>query len=123
MMASPKGRHPADLPRSDVRYAQLSQARQKLIRLLQRLNFGTIHQLPIRNSDPVLAPPLRIVRRRKSGTPEPVHPGASLEDFALKGQWLAFFEDLDAIGDGQILRIEVAHGLPLMHEIEEAWMV
>lgn len=122
-MPSLKGRHPAEHIRSDVRCDQLTPARQRLVRLLQRLNFGTIHHLPIRRGEPVLEPPLRIIRRRKSGTSEPVHPGASLKDFALKSQWLAFFDDLDAIGDGQILRIEVAHGLPLIHEFEERLVV
>jgi len=103
----------------DLHKRHLSPARQRLIILMQRLYFGTIHDLRLRAGEPVMDPLPRIVRRRKNGGRNQPRPQADADDFALKREWVEFFADLDAIGDGVILMIEVMHGLPIVHEFED----
>lgn len=103
----------------DVRKQHLSPDRRRLVTLAQLLVFGTIHKLPVRGGEPVLDPPPRTVRRRKSGGTNQPRPQAEAPDFALKREWVEFFRDLDTIGDRVILTIEVAHGLPIVYEFED----
>lgn len=64
-------------------------------------------------------PPPRVVRRKKNGGVNDPRAQVDGPDFVLKREWIEFFCDLDAIGDGVILKIEVAHGLPIYHDVEE----
>lgn len=100
-------------------YSQLTKDRRRLVHLAQRLCFGTIVNLPVRGSEPVLDPLPRTIRRKKPGGCNSPRPQANSVDFALKRDWLEFFADLDSMGDGMILLIEVAHGLPLVYEFED----
>lgn len=104
---------------SDFAKCHLSPHRQRLVALMQRLHFGTIHDLPIHTGEPVLDPPPRTVHRRKIGGRNDPRPQAAAKDFTLKAAWIEFFEELDAMGDGVIQLIEVAHGLPFLYEFEE----
>lgn len=105
-------------PRSDIRKQQLSPARQRLVDLMRELNFGTILNLRIVDGEPVLDPMPRVIRRRKN-TNRCEPPRIAADDFALKSELVAFFRDFDLIRDGTILLIEVAHGLPIVHEFED----
>lgn len=97
----------------------LSVARQRLAALMQRLSFGTIHNLQVRAGEPVLDPRPRTIRRKKNGGNNHPRPQAGASDFALKRELVEFFADVDAMGDGIVLLIEVAHGLPIIHEFED----
>jgi len=103
---------------ADMRKRHLSDARQRFVVLLQRLGFGQIHDLRIIAGDPVLDPPPRQRFRRKNGSTTPSRPPATTTDFALKREWVDFFNDLDVIGSGVVSLIEVAHGLPILHEYD-----
>lgn len=97
----------------------LNDARQQLILLAQRLYFGTVHELQIRAGDPVFDPPPKVIRRVKLGGHNTARPQAAAADFALKQEWVEFFDYCDACENGTVLVIEVAHGLPLFFEIEQ----
>lgn len=103
----------------DVRKGHLSKSRQKLVALAQQLCFGQIHNLHVHGGEPVLDPLPRVVRRRKNGGVNQPRPQIGAADFALKREWIEFFADLDVIGEGVILSIEVMHGLPIVHEFED----
>lgn len=92
--------------------------RQRLVRLCQNLGFGRIETLSIKNGQPCFDPAPRVIRRRKAGA-LPSRQSTIAVDFALKREWVEFFNDLDSIGSGTILSIELAHGLPIIHEFEE----
>jgi hypothetical protein len=79
----------------------------------QRLGFGTIPELKVAGREPVLDPPPEVVHRRKGRCASVPRPDAGERDFALKQEWIAFFADLDAIGDGTVLDVEIMHGLPV----------
>jgi hypothetical protein len=103
---------------SASRKAELSHAKRRLIELMQRLYFGTIQNLHVRAGEPIFDPKPRTIRRRKNGANTQPRPQVGAADFALKREWVEFFEDLVAIGDGVIIHIEVAHGLPIYHDSE-----
>lgn len=105
-------------PSDPTKHSQ-TPARQRLVGLAHNLVFGTMHGLLFRNGEPVFDPPPRVIRRVKLGGTNTACPQAAIADFALKQQWLEFFNHLDACGNGIVLLIEVAHGLPLLFEIEQ----
>lgn len=103
----------------DVRLSSLPAPRQRLVRLLQGLGFGRIEGLEVKAGQPCLDPMPRVIRRRKNTSSDGPRPQINTGDFAMKREWVEFFRDLDAIGTGTILSIEVAHGLPIIHEFED----
>ena len=104
---------------SDPSKSSLSSNRRRLLKLMQCINFGRIENLQVRGGDPVLDPLPRVIRRKKNGGINQPHAQAGASDFALKREWVEFFRDLDAMGHGVILSIEVAHGLPIVYEFED----
>jgi hypothetical protein len=103
----------------DIYLSSLSVPRQRLVRLLKYIGFGRVEHLRIAQSEPCLDPLPRVIRRRKNGGRDDTRPQMGTGDFAIKREWVSFFEDVDAIGNGTILSIEVAHGLPILHEFED----
>ncbi len=105
--------------RPDPTKRSQSPARQRLVMLAQTQLFGTIHDLRFRGGEPVFDPPPRVIRRVKLGGHNTARPQAAAADFALKQEWVEFFNHLDACVNGTVLVIEVAHGLPLFFENEQ----
>ena len=103
----------------DTYLSTLSVPRRRLVRLLQIVGFGRVEHLRIARGEPCLDPLPRVIRRRKNGSREEQRPQIGASDFAVKRAWVSLFKDIDAIGDGTILSIEVAHGLPILHEFED----
>lgn len=104
---------------SAVTKASLSPQRQRFVEMLQGLGFGTIYGQHVRDGEPILTPPPRVVREIKFGGDNGPHAMTTAEDFVLKQQVRDFFAQLDAIGTGIILSLEVKHGLPFRMTIEE----
>jgi hypothetical protein len=86
---------------------------------MQRLRFGTIEGLVIRDGEPVFDPRPRVVRDVKFGAKNGPRPESRLDDFVLKDEVREFFAQLDALGNVTIRRLEVKHGLPFRMEVEE----
>ena len=99
--------------------ASLPPARRRLVTLMQEVNFGSIYGLHVRNREPVLDPPPRVVREVKFCAENGPRPEVTKQDFALKAQVLEFFAEMDTIGDDVIERIEIKHGLPFRMTVEE----
>ncbi|MEK6674497.1 MAG: hypothetical protein AABZ47_02455, partial [Planctomycetota bacterium] len=76
----------------------LSSGRQRLLGLMQSLNFGAIEDLEIAGGEPVLDPPPKVTREVKFGAENGVRPESSLEDFVLKAQVRELFAAIDEIG-------------------------
>ncbi|HRQ76178.1 MAG TPA: hypothetical protein PK098_09700 [Phycisphaerales bacterium] len=99
----------------------LSSNRARLIEKMQRLNFGQIANIPIRNGDPALDPFPKVTREVKFGGDNKSRPESELGDFTLKKQVQEFIEELDRVGNGMIEVLIIKHGLPfLMHVAERA---
>jgi len=99
--------------------SSLSKHKIRLVELMQRINFGRIEGLVVRNGEPVLAPPPRVIREIRFGGENGTRPEAAKENFALKSQVVELLNLIEAIRDGVIQRLEIKHGLPFMMTIEE----
>jgi hypothetical protein len=96
-----------------------SPSRARLIEWMQRIGFGTIEQLVIRQGEPVLDPPPKVVRDVKFGAENGPRPESDLNDFVLKAQVRDLFAQFDVMGNGTIRCLEVKHGLPFRMQVEE----
>jgi hypothetical protein len=98
----------------------VSSARQRLIELMQRVNFGRIERLVIQDGQPVFDPPPRPIREIKFCSENGARPEVVIEDFTLKAQVIDLFRMLDEVRNGVIEVLEVKHGLPFRMAVEAA---
>ncbi len=98
--------------------ANLSVPRRKLVETMQRIAFGRIEQLHIRDGDPVFEPPPRIVQEIKIGGDGGSRPEVAGSDFVLKKQIVELFQHLAQFDNGTIEAIEVRYGLPCRITLE-----
>jgi len=97
----------------------LSAPRARLVEVMQRVNFGRIEHLAVRDGEPMFDPSPRVVREIKFGGDNGPRPEAIKPDFALKSQVRDLFAQLEALGDGVISCIEIQRGLPFRMTVEE----
>ena len=100
--------------------SSLSAPRRRLLEAMQRLNFGRIEGLEIRNGEPVFQPAPRIIQDIKIGGENGPRPELSIEDFALKSAVIELFDHLSRIGDGTLESIEIKYGMPFRLVVEQA---
>ena len=104
---------------ANVAKSSLTPSQQHLLAEMQRINFGRIFDLEVRDGQPVMAPPPRVVREIKFGGDNGPRPEAAKADFTLKAQVRDLFARLEAMGDGVIPCIEIQRGLPFRMTVEE----
>jgi hypothetical protein len=97
---------------ANIAKGSLPPAGQRLVEMMQRLHFGQVLGLLIRNGQPDFDPPPRLIRDRKLGSEPAPRTTSPHEDFLLKQQVQDLFAYFKQIGDGVIDLIEVKHGLP-----------
>jgi hypothetical protein len=85
--------------------------------MMQRLHYGQILALAVRDGQPVLEPPPRFIRDVKLASEDNPRTERGPGDFLLKQQVVELFAYFDQIHNGVIDVIEVKHGLPfrLLH--------
>lgn len=101
-------------------HSALTPCRRRFVGLMQRLNYGRIENLQVRNGEPVFDPPPRVIREVKFGRENGPRPEAAKADFALKAEVIDLFAHLEEVGNGVITRLEIQHGLPFRMAFEEA---
>jgi len=99
--------------------ASLTPTRQLLLTEMQRVNYGRIENLAVHQGQPVFTPPPRVIREVKFGGENGPRPELSKSDFALKVQVRELFAQMEAMGDGLIVSIEIQRGLPFRMTIAE----
>lgn len=101
------------------RLRNLPEPRQRLLRLMQDVNFGRI-TFRVRSGEPDLARPWRTRRTVKlpNGENGP-RPEADLADFELCQAQTALLDALGHVRDGAWVTVEVRHGVPFLVEIEQ----
>lgn len=99
--------------------SSLSPSRAQLIEQMQRLGFGTIENLTIRDGEPVIDPPPRVIRDLKLGGENGPRPESDLGEFVLKAQVVDLLSHFDSWGDATVLSLEIKHGLPFRVQVEE----
>jgi hypothetical protein len=95
----------------------LSPSERRFLRAMSELGFGRIELLRIERGELVLSPWPRTVRDVRFGSEgSPAHKGLG-DEFELKPAVIEFFQYVRAIGEGEILCLEVRRGLPASMEI------
>jgi hypothetical protein len=97
---------------SQVRFSEVSQPRQALIRLCQAINYGHIEGLYVRGREPMFTPAPLLLVDVKLDQDESVRLEVELTDFEVAGEIRRLLLQLNEIEDGKIERIEVRGGLP-----------
>ena len=98
----------------------LPEPRQRLVELMQSVNFGRIESLTVHGGHPTFDPPPRVVREIKIGGDNGPRAERSANNFLLKEQVIELFEHLDHLGNGTIEVLEIKHGLPFRLLVAEA---
>jgi hypothetical protein len=101
-----------------VTTASLQPAGERLVRLMQGLNFGRLEGLAVRAGEPVFDPPPRVIREFKPGS-NGKRSESQLSDFALRKELADLFDYFSRVQNVTILSIQVIHGLPFKVEVEE----
>ena len=100
--------------------SQLRQEYQTLIKFMQKLNFGKIKNLVIRDGVPILRPAPVTIKTLKLGNEYRRRPEIDLDDFALKSEVRDLIEVMNRIQNGVVLSIQVKNGLPFLIKVEES---
>jgi hypothetical protein len=95
-----------------LRFAQLSPARQTLVRVLQATNFGEIQGIHVEDADPIFDGGSVVVLDAKLDREEEPRPELDLADFGLSAEVLRLMSRLDELKNGNIQRLEVRAGIP-----------
>ena len=96
---------------------QLTAPQQRLVEVMQELNFGRITKLTIRSGEPVLSPPPYLIQDIKIGAESGPRPETLISDFHVKREVAEMFEHLRRLHNGTVEVLEVKHGLPFKLEI------
>ncbi len=94
---------------NQIKKISLNEHQQKLIELMQGINFGRIEDLTVRNGESGFDPPPQVVREIKFGEENGPRQEVSAEDFALKSQAAELFAQLDCLGSGTVLSLDIKH--------------
>lgn len=95
-----------------MRFLEISERRQAFIRQCQRMDFGKIVNLAVRDCDPVVVQQTEVLFDVKLDSDENPRPEQELKDFLLTAEILRFFSKLDAIRNGTIEHVEIRAGIP-----------
>ncbi len=98
--------------------SSLTRPQQRLVELMQQINFGRIEDLLVQNGEPVFNPAPRVIRKLKVGADNSPRPEYSFDDFLLRQQTEELLSAIEQMGDGEVLVIDVRHGLPFSLEVE-----
>jgi hypothetical protein len=95
-----------------TRFLQLSRPRQSLIRLCQRVNFGSILNLLVADGEVSFRVPPEVVLDLKLDADLPQRQELDLSDFELCAESSRLLTQIDSLQNGVIERIVVHDGIP-----------
>ena len=105
----------------EMTFSQLDAGDQKLLKLMQTIDYGRLEQFSICNGHVVATSTSRKVRSRKIGTRTTLHRQSRSDgDFLLTEKHMEFFQEIREIAEGFIKVIQIQAGLPVSFEIEES---
>jgi hypothetical protein len=93
-------------------FSQLSKPRQILIRLCQRVNYGSILNLQLADGDASFGVPPEVILDLKLDADFPQRPELDLSDFALCAESCRLLAQIDLLRNGVIEKIVVHDGIP-----------
>jgi hypothetical protein len=93
--------------------ASLSAPRRQLLQTMQKLDFGRIEGLTLRDGEPVFIDSQpQVIREIRIGKESVPRPELGKDDFVLKAPVVRLFEHLASLGNVTGAVILVKHGLP-----------
>jgi hypothetical protein len=95
-----------------VRLSDLSAPRQALVRLCQSIDYGQVHDLHVRDREPVFSPEPGVIFEVKLDGDSCQRQESELADFTLRDEVRRRLDRIDKIGTGRIQTIEVRAGIP-----------
>ena len=98
---------------------ELSSVRRCLLEQMQAINFGRILNIQVQDGEPKITPMTKVERLLRFGGKNHVRPECALDDFVLKDKVVEFFDAIERMGDGRIIKLEIKHGLPFDMTVEE----
>jgi hypothetical protein len=104
---------------AQVNKSHLTTQKQRLIELMQDINFGRITNLLVCNGEPEFTPDTVIEREIRLCGQNGPRPERERDDFALKQEVVALFEQFTRLGSGTIRELSIKHGLPFLMRIEQ----
>jgi hypothetical protein len=104
---------------TQVNKSHLTNQKQRLIELMQDINFGRIINLVVHNGEPEFTPETVIQREIRLGGQNGPRPERERDDFALKQEVVALFEQFIRMETGTIRELSIKHGLPFLMRIEQ----
>jgi hypothetical protein len=104
---------------SEPRKMSLSPRRRDLLDLCQRVDFGQVLCLVIRDGEPVLRPPPRVVRMVKLDADNDLRRGPRLADYVLNRPIMAMFAEFDRLRNGTVVSLDIQHGLPFRIVVDD----
>lgn len=102
-----------DCVRQPPSKCSLSKTRRNLVELMQKMNFGRIERLYIRNGEPHFESGSRILRDVVFGKNNSPNPARNREDFLLKDQICELFDLCDRERSFVIENLIIQNGLPV----------
>ena len=103
-------------------FSQLDAGDQKLLKLMQTIDYGRLEQLSICNGHVVATSASRKVRSRKIGTRTiPHHQSRPDGDFLLNEKQTEFFNEIREVPEGFIKVIQIQAGVPWCFEFRRAY--
>jgi hypothetical protein len=100
--------------------SDLLESERTLVELMEELNFGRIERLQLRDGRPILRPFPRVVAAVKMTGEDHKTDSEIRSGSCLKQPLMDLFALMRRVGDGELLLIEVRHGLP--RSVEIAWL-
>ncbi len=97
---------------AQLRFTDLTAARQSFIRQCQRLGFGTVRGLEVRDCEPVFGPKTEVLVDLKLDSDDTPRPEQHLGDFVLPDEVRRLFAVLDTLRNGTVEQVEVRSGVP-----------
>lgn len=101
----------------NVETANLTPAKRWLVHRMHETHHGTMHNLIVRDGEPVMDPPPKIKRAIKLGAKRG-QPKAVPPNFFLKEQHVELFDLMADSRNGVIEKLVIQDGLPFLAELE-----
>jgi hypothetical protein len=98
--------------------SDLQESDRTLVELMEDLNFGRIERLRFRDGKAILQPLPRVIAAVKIAGEDRNADAETRPGSCLKQSVMELFAIMRRVGDGELLLIEVRHGLPFSVEIE-----
>ncbi len=105
----------------EVKFSSLSSSEWNLISLMRSVWCGRLSQIPVRDGQPALGPPMKVTRlvKLRPGQEPPAPKKVFAREAALRPEVLKLLTQVRAMKHGVIERLEVCDGLPTVAELSE----